>query len=113
MPAKVNTENKIMACLLTGVYDVNRNTTLLNDDYTLVKKWADSIIALNLQGVIFHNNFSEETCKKQECENIKFVKVYHNPAYNPNVYRYYIYSKFLAENKVTIKNVFCTLLSNF
>jgi hypothetical protein len=29
--------NVVMACHITGVHDVNRNTTLANDSYDLVK----------------------------------------------------------------------------
>jgi len=66
---KPNT-NLVMACHITGVYDVNRNTTLAEDSYELVKDWAESITAANLQGIIFHNNFSETTSKIFESENI-------------------------------------------
>ena len=65
--------NVVMACYITGVHDVNRNTTLANDSYDLVKDWVESIIAANLQGVVFHNNFSEATCTSYENENISFV----------------------------------------
>jgi len=51
-------ENIILACHFTGVYDVNRNTTLEDDSYALVQAWAESIQLLNLYGVIFHNSFS-------------------------------------------------------
>jgi len=112
MTLEKNTENIIMACLLTGIHDVNRNTVLQNDDYSLVKNWADSIIALNLHGIIFHNHFSAETCKRYENENIQFVKVNPDPSFNPNVYRYFIYNKFLATQKGRIKNIFCTDISD-
>ena len=62
MPAKKDYEQLIMGCLFTGIHDVNRNTVLQNDDYSLVKEWAESIVALSLKGIIFHNNFSAETC---------------------------------------------------
>ena len=112
MLAKITSENIIIACLLTGMHDVNRNTVLQNDDYSLVKKWADSIIEQNLHGIIFHNNFSKETCKKQANQNIQFVRVNPNPAYNPNVNRYFIYNDFLAQQIGKIKNVFCTDISD-
>lgn len=102
----------IMGCLLTGIHDVNRNTVLDDDDYSLVKDWVDSIIALNLHGVIFHNNFSVKTCLKFSNKNIQFVKVEHNYIFNPNVYRYFIYRDFLEENKPNIKKVFCTDISD-
>ena len=111
MPTKKIKTEIIIGCLLTGIHDVNRNTVLENDDYNLVKEWANSIIVLNLQAVIFHNNFSAETCLKYENENIHFIKVKHNTAFNPNIYRYFIYKHFLDTHK-NIKNVFCTDISD-
>lgn len=112
MPTKKIQPEIIMGCLLTGIHDVNRNTVLENDDYSLVKDWADSIIALKLQGIIFHNNFSAETCIQFSNKNIQFIKVEHNSIFNPNVYRYFIYKDFLEKNKPNIKKVFCTDISD-
>lgn len=112
MPTKKNYEQIIMGCLLTGIHDVNRNTVLQNDDYNLVKEWADSITGLKIQGIIFHNNFSAETCLKYENENIHFIQVKHDPSFNPNVYRYFIYKDFLEKNKDNTKAVFCTDISD-
>jgi hypothetical protein len=92
-------KNLVMACHITGVHDVNRNTTLAEDSYELVKDWAESITAANLQGVIFHNNFSEATCKLFESENISFIGITYDLQYNPNVFRYFVYRDFLR-NKV-------------
>lgn len=105
-------KNLILASHITGVYDVNRNETLINDDYSLVSDWAQSIINLNLQGVIFHNNFSDATCKLHENENIHFVRVAYNPQFNPNVFRYFIYSEFLKVHAKSIENVFFTDISD-
>ncbi len=68
-------KNVIMACHITGIYDVNRNNLLPKDDYSLVKAWADSIIDLKINGIIFHNNFSEQTCLTYQNEYISFVKI--------------------------------------
>ena len=111
MPTKKIKTEIIMGCLLTGIHDINRNTVLENDDYNLVKEWANSIIALNLQGIIFHNNFSAETCTKYKNENIHFIKIKHNTAFNANIYRYFIYKDFLETHK-NIKKVFCTDISD-
>jgi hypothetical protein len=100
--------NFIMACHIAGVYDVNRSTTLPADDYGIVKEWADSVAALRLNGVIFHNNFSDETCQKYQNEYVRFVKITHNPQYNPNVYRYLVYQDFLQKETNNIENVFFT-----
>ena len=48
----------IMACHITGVYDVNRTTTLDDDNYELVRDWAESVAEHQLQGIIFHKFIS-------------------------------------------------------
>jgi FkbM family methyltransferase len=42
----------IMACHITGVYDVNRTTTLDDDNYELVRDWAESVAEHQLQGIL-------------------------------------------------------------
>ena len=100
--------NLVMACHITGVYDVNRNTTLADDAYELVNDWAASITQAGLRGVIFHNNFSEATCRSFENENITFIKVTHDPQFNPNVFRYFVYRDFLQQHLQQINGIFIT-----
>lgn len=100
--------NLVMACHITGIHDVNRNTTLPDDNYELVKDWADSVSAAKLKGIIFHNNFSDETCDKFQNDAISFVKVQYNPQFNPNVFRYFVYRDFLQHHQKQIKGVFIT-----
>ena len=98
----------ILACHITGVYDVNRNTTLQDDAYELVQGWAESVAKANLKGIIFHNNFSEETCNAIESENISFIKVDYDPQFNPNVYRYFVYRDFIQQHIQQINGIFIT-----
>ncbi len=102
----------ILACHLTGIYDVNRNTTLADDTYALVQDWAESVAQANLTGIIFHNNFSDETCKRYQNEHISFIRVAYNPEFNPNVYRYFVYRDFLATYPEPIQGVFVTDVSD-
>ncbi len=104
--------NLVMACHITGVHDVNRNTTLAHDSYELVKDWAESIKVANLQGLIFHTNFSEETCNRFENENISFVKIAYDPQFNPNVFRYFVYRDFLQQHLQHINGIFSTDVSD-
>jgi hypothetical protein len=104
--------NLVMACHITGVHDVNRNTILADDSYELVKDWAQSITAANLQGIIFHNNFSEETCKSFENKNISFIKIAYDPQFNPNVFRYFVYRDFLKQYIQQINAIFITDISD-
>ncbi len=102
----------IMACHITGVYDVNRNNTLRDDDYSLVSDWVDSIYKRQLNGILFHNSLSDETCATHQSETISFIKIVYNPNFNPNVYRYFVYKDFLRKNSGQIQNVFVTDVSD-
>jgi hypothetical protein len=97
--------NLILATYLAGIYDVNRNEILQEDDISIIEAWASSIVGLGLQGVVFHNSLSENSIAKYK-GNINFVKVQFNEMYNTNIFRYFLYSDFLKANKVD--NVFFT-----
>jgi len=108
IPSFRTNTNVIMACHITGVYDVNRNTTLDDDHYELVRAWAESISEKQLQGIIFHNNFTLETCEKFTNEYISFLKIDYNNQYNPNIYRYFVYQDFLKQHIQFFKSIFVT-----
>jgi hypothetical protein len=105
-------KNLVMACHITGIHDVNRMTTLANDDYTLVQNWAEALATLALNGIVFHNNFSKETVEKYQNQYVHFVKIDYNPQYNPNVYRYFVYRDFLNTFRKKVKNLFVTDVSD-
>lgn len=100
--------NLIMACHITGVYDVNRNTTLDNDTYELVRDWAESVAAKKIRGIIFHNSFTPETCEKFKNEYITFIKINYDNQFNPNVYRYFVYQDFLQNHIHYFNSIFVT-----
>jgi hypothetical protein len=85
---------------------------LPDDSYELVQAWAESVAAAKLKGVIFHNNFSEETCAHYANEYISFVRIEYNPLYNPNVFRYLVYRDYLAKCTEPIEGVFVTDVSD-
>ncbi len=98
----------IMACHFTGIYDVNRTTILADDDYTLVKDWVESLVRLRLNGILFHNNFSEATCLLHQNTFVRFIKVDYNPLFNPNVYRYFVYLSYLKSQSFKPAHFFIT-----
>ena len=104
--------NLILASHITGVYDVNRSNTLADDDFSIVADWANSITQMGLNGIIFHNNFSEKTCELYESKHIQFVKIEYDTRFNPNVFRYIIYASFLKNYAHQIKNIFLTDVSD-
>jgi hypothetical protein len=102
----------IVASYISGVYDVNRNTILADDDYSILQDWVNSISKLKLKGIVFHNNCSLDTCERYQNEYITFIKIDHDVQFNPNVYRYYIYNEFLKLNSEFINNIFFTDISD-
>lgn len=101
-------KNLICASLFTGLYDVNRNEMLVQDDFSIVEKWCNSIQQLGLNGIIFHNNFSEETISKYSFTAIQFIKVNFDNKLNGNVYRYIVYNDFLKRYGHQIAHIFFT-----
>ena len=101
-------KQQIFACLFTGVFDVNRTETLPNNEFSLIEKWAKSIEALNLHGVIFHNSFSAETVTKYSSQFLRIEEVTYNPTYNLSVYRYFVYLNYLLNYDHKIELLFIT-----
>jgi hypothetical protein len=101
-----------MASHLTGIYDVNRSTVLPDDDFTLVEAWAVSLQKLQVNGIIFHNNFSEATCQLYQHAKLQFIRVTHDAAFNPNIYRYIIYREYLRLYAAKITSLFLTDVSD-
>lgn len=106
------TDFLLMACHITGVYDVNRNTTLKPDDYRLVQAWAESVAAAKIKGVIFHNNLSPKTCETYTNAYVSFVGIDYNPTFNPNVFRYFVYREYLKKHALKTRGVFVTDVSD-
>lgn len=102
----------VLACHFTGIYDVNRNYILNDNDFSLVKDWADSLQANKVMGILFHNNFSEVTTSIYESKWLRFVKVDFNPEFNPNVYRYCIYHQYIQAHLDQLSHIFLTDVSD-
>jgi hypothetical protein len=110
MPLKK--QNVVLACHITGVYDVNRNVVLNNDDYSIIKPWADSLIKHQINGIVFHNSLSDQTCKQYSNEFISFQKIEYDIRFNPNVFRYIVYNDFLNKHQHEINSLFITDVSD-
>lgn len=110
--AAASTQNLILACLITGIYDVNRSTTLQENDYELVRAWAESLAKAEVKGILFHNGFSEETCQKYTNTYLSFVKITPDPRFNPNVFRYLVYLDYLEKLAHPPDNIFVTDVSD-
>jgi hypothetical protein len=113
IPSEFQLSNKlVLGCHISGVCDVNRSQMLSDDDFSIIEQWANSISKSNLQAIIFHNNFSEETILKHQSNHLIFVKIVHDVRFNPNVFRYSIYSQFLKKYSDKIESLFVTDVSD-
>ncbi len=102
----------ILGSHITGVYDVNRRTILPDNDFSLVAEWVNSIARVGLQGILFHNNFSSETCQKHQTEHLQFIEIKQDRRFKPNVYRYFVYRDFLRTHANEIEGLFVTDVSD-
>ena len=102
----------ICATILAGVYDVNRNEKIGDDEFKRIEGWYESVIGLGLHGVVFHNTFSAATIARHRHPLIQFVEVAYDQSLNPNVFRYLIYQDFLAQYASEVKHLFVTDISD-
>jgi hypothetical protein len=109
----INIENNfILSTIITGTNDMQRNLSWESDNFDYIKDWYNSIIKNELKAIVFHNTFSEETVIKYSNENITFTRIEYEGYLNPNVYRYFVYKKYLEENLNNIDNIFITDISD-
>ena len=111
MPANIDyktSTNFIFGSLFTGVFDVNRNELLVQNDFTIIQKWYDSIVKLKLNAIIFHNTFSKDVVEKYSNEYIQFIEIMYDKKLNPNIFRYFIYQDYIRQNPKQISNLFVT-----
>lgn len=107
-----NLSNLICASLFTGSFDVNRNELIEEDDFSRVKDWYDSIMRLELRGIIFHNTFSKKTIDLYENNNVSFIRIDFDGRLNANVFRYLVYQDFIQQHFTVIDNLFVTDISD-
>ncbi len=113
IPSNIKLSNQlILGCHITGVFDVNRSQMLQDDDFSIIENWVNSISKLTLQAIIFHNNFSESTVLKHQSKNLLFIKITHDERFNPNVFRYFVYNQFLNQYWNKIDSLFVTDVSD-
>lgn len=89
----------------THVVGRNSQGFVDNNTYEYIKPWYDSLIANNQEGVLFHDNLSDDFVDKYQNEKIKFIKVEDSEWSNLD-YRWMCYESFLKDNK--FDNVFMT-----
>lgn len=78
-----------------------------DNDLKYILPWYNSINKLKIQGIIFHDNLSDEFVTKYTTEYVQFVKCKLG-GYSLNDERFIIYYMFILENIHEISSVFMT-----
>lgn len=71
---------------------------VLQNDISYIAPWYNSINELNLNGVVFYDNLSDDFISQYSTDKIKFVKVDQSD-YSNNDWRFFCYKNYLQENK--------------
>ena len=76
----------------------NEKGYIVNDEFNYIKSWYESVIKLDLDGRIFHDDLSEKFIKNYTTDKIKFVRT-KSFQYSNNDWRFFCFRNFLEENK--------------
>lgn len=102
-----NSDNIVITSWLTSKKDPQR-LFYQPTSFESIREWYNSIIKLNLNGIIFHDSFSNEFIKKYSNKNIKFIKDrgFAEQSLCAADYRWKMYFDFLLKEK--FENIFMT-----
>lgn len=102
--------NIILSTYLTKHNAFNQHDSTLGckkDCFELIRKWYDSVVKLNLNAVIFHNELTDTFIQQLQNNFVTFVKwdFQNRPSYNDE--RYFIFENYIDRTS-DIKNIFYT-----
>jgi hypothetical protein len=90
--------NLICTAYLTSRPDPQRGRTVPADCFAYMKPWYDSMRALNLHGVVFHDGLSPEFVADYRTARLHFRRV--APcSWSPNDERFFVYQRFFARRR--------------
>lgn len=90
--------NIVLTCYLTTRRDPQRNVVWPTDNDATVRRWINSLTALSLQGIIFHDNCGEEFRRCWSSPNLSFQKVQWKTPWTPAEERAQIYKDWIEAN---------------
>ena len=67
-----------------------------NNNFNYIKKWYESLVGLKLNGVVFHDDLSDDFVDKYTNEYIEFQKV-EDSKWSNNDYRFYCWKDYLQD----------------
>lgn len=101
----------ILTTYFTGKKDPQRKKQWGLDDYSIFKKWAESIKSHKINGIIFHDNLSNNFIYKHENDNIKFKRCDKNYIWSTNDFRFFVYRDYVNTN-TDLQKIFMTDISD-
>lgn len=71
---------------------------VIQNDIQYIEPWYNSMNKLNLDGIIFYDNLTEDFVDKYETDKIKFICV-DTSKYSNNDWRFFVYRDYFSQNK--------------
>jgi hypothetical protein len=102
---KLDTENVICTTYFTSNIDPQRKIKVENDNIKYIEPWYYSILNLNLYGLVFYDNLSDDFINTYQTDKIKFVKCKLGN-YSLNDERFIVYYMYFLKHRY--KNIFLT-----
>lgn len=76
----------------------NSDGTVIQNDIKYIAPWYNSIKNLDLNGIIFYDNLTDEFIEKYETSKIHFVQV-NTSDYSNNDWRFFVYRDYFSKHK--------------
>lgn len=98
-PAEVGGRNVLLTTYFCRKTDPQRKEHAPCNDFSYIRPWYESVAALGLEGVIFHDGMSDCFVERYETDRIRFEMVPPESfRYSLNDYRFFIYLDYLRRH---------------
>lgn len=99
-------DNFVCSIYLLGAKRKSYGNFNQHKNINLLRKWAESLQATGLTGIMFHNCFTRNEQDLFYGLPVKFIKVEPHKNFQSGMYRYELYRNFIREYSAYIDNIF-------
>lgn len=71
---------------------------VMQNSIEYISPWYNSIISLNLKGIVFYDNLTQDFIDNYQNDNVSFIKV-NTSYYSNNDWRFFVYRDYLSDHK--------------
>lgn len=101
-------DNFVCSIYLLGAKRKSYGNFNQHKNINLLRKWAESLLATGLTGILFHNCFTRNEQDLFYGLPVKFIKVEPPKVFQSGLYRYELYHNFIKDYSGHIDNIFFT-----